>query len=453
MTPSKKSAGILSQVNDFFASVKLALVLLFALAVTSIMGTVLPQGEPLEFYVHSYSPWAAKLIQIFHLYDMYHSWWFQWLLLLLTVNLIVCSIKRFSTTWKLVKAAPRSVSKDLFDSLPFSNKLYFKKKDFNPEGWLESLSLYHMGTPKSLETPKGKAFYLERGRFSRFGVYLVHSSILIIFIGSLIGSIYGFKGFLELREGEGRDRIVLKGTETPKMLDFTIKLDQFSLSFYPNGMPKEYRSDLSFWEGGQEKEKAIVRVNDPCTYKGITFYQSSWDQSPSAIKIALQKGSQETKLTLNMHLRVPIPDSPYTLQAVRFTNNLSDFGPALGLLLLKGEEEMASGWILVNQRGFHGNRLGEFIVRIEDMKKRYVSGFQVNQDPGVWFIWIGASLMLLGFIVAFYLSHQQVWVWIQEEKDAKGTERIEIKIGGTAHKNRGAFIQKMEQLTEKIRRG
>jgi len=453
MPPSNDSKGIFTQINDFFASVKLALVLLFALAITSILGTVLPQGEPLEFYAQAYSPWSGKLIQFLRLDDMYHSRWFQGLLLLLTINLIVCSIRRFSSTWKVIKASPRTVSQGLFTGLPFSTRFYIKKKDFDLKVWLNSLSVLHLGKAEPLEAPQGQAFYLEKGRFSRFGVYLVHSSILIIFLGALIGSLYGFKAFLELKEGEGRDRVFLKGSENPKMLDFTVKLDRFAISFYPNGMPKEYRSDVSFWELGQEKEKAIVRVNDPCTYKGIDFYQSSWDQSPGAIELSLKKGDQETRLNLKMFQPVSVPDSPYTLQAVRFTNNLSNVGPALGMVLLKGNEEIDGRWILIDQVGFHGNRLGEYKVKVEGMQKSYVSGFQVNRDPGVWFIWIGSSLMLIGFIVAFYLSHQQVWIWIREEKEAKGTEKMEIRIGGTAHKNRGAFVRKMEQLTEKLSRG
>jgi cytochrome c biogenesis protein len=130
---------------------------------------------------------------------------------------------------------------------------------------------------------------------------------------------------------------------------------------------------------------------------------------------------------------------------------MGNLGPALGMILFKDQEEIDQGWILSNHPGFHGNRLGEFQLKVKEIKTRYVSGLQVNQDPGVWFIWIGASLMLLGFIITFYFSHQQVWVWIREEKDSKGKHRSEILVGGMAHKNRGAFVRKMEQLTEKVR--
>ncbi|MBT8346605.1 MAG: cytochrome c biogenesis protein ResB, partial [Desulfofustis sp.] len=39
---------------QFFSSVKLALVTLFLIAVTSIIGTVIPQKEAAEFYVSKY---------------------------------------------------------------------------------------------------------------------------------------------------------------------------------------------------------------------------------------------------------------------------------------------------------------------------------------------------------------------------------------------------------------
>ncbi len=452
MPPSKPSQGIVSEIGDFFASVKLALVLFIVLAITSILGTVLPQGEPLEFYKQGYSQVAGKLIEFFQLYDMYHSWWFQWLLFLLAVNLIICSLKRFSTTWKVIKASPRAVSDSLFESLPFHQTFSFEETPFDSQTWIHSLLGRHFGKPASLSPSEGKAFYLEKGRFSRFGVYLVHLSVLIIFLGAIIGSLYGFKGFVELKEGESLDRLVIKGSNSLKKFDFSVKLDRFALSFYPNGMPKEYRSDLSIWEKGQQKEKAVVRVNDPFTYKGVTFYQSSWDQFPVSVKLSLKRADRETDLELPMNQRVPVPGTPFVLQAVRYVNNLSDLGPALGVILFKDQEEVDHSWILANHPEFHGNRLGDIRVKVRELKTHYVSGLQVNQDPGVWFIWIGSSLMLIGFMVTFYFSHQQVWIWVREKKDSKGGDRTEVLIGATAQKNRGAFILKMEQLIQKVRK-
>jgi cytochrome c biogenesis protein len=348
-------------------------------------------------------------------------------------------------------APPRQINEQLFSSLPFSRKLPFPEGLSDPRSWARSVLGRHYGKMVTLSPAEGKAFYLEKGRYSRFGVYLVHLSVLIIFAGALIGSFFGFKGSLELREGQDKDRIFIKGPQMNKDLGFSVKLDRFIMSFYPNGMPKEFRSDLSIWEKGQEKEKAVVRVNDPYTYKGITFYQHSWDQSPTSIKLSIKKGGQESDLSIRMDEITPIPESPYALQAVRFVSNFSGFGPALGVFLLKDRREVDQGWILASHPEFHGNRLGEFQFKVKEIKSRYLSGLQVNRDPGVWFIWIGSSLMLIGFMIAFYLSHQQVWVWVREKKTSKGGSRSEILIGGTAHKNRGAFVSRMEKHLQQVR--
>jgi len=75
------------------------------------------------------------------------------------------------------------------------------------------------------------------------------------FLGAVAGSLFGFKGFLELKEGESKGQIVLRGPNTPKDLGFTVRLDQFGISYYDNGMPKNIRSDLLSWNRGKKKKR------------------------------------------------------------------------------------------------------------------------------------------------------------------------------------------------------
>jgi len=449
MANTRTSKGIFAQVIDFFASVKLAIVILIALATTSVIGTVLPQGEPLEMVVRRYGPATARLIGLFQLQDMYHSWWFQWLLLLLSANLIVCSLRRFSSTWKVIQAPPRSVSDGLFETLPFQKKMRLSTNLDASRERVQALLGKKFKALKTLEAPSGLAFYAEKGRYSRLGVFLVHFSILVIFAGAIAGSLWGFKGFMELQEGEAKDKITIKNSGELRPLGFAVRCDRFLVSFYENGMPKEYRSDLSILEGGREIQKASIRVNDPFTYQGITFYQSTWDRVPSTVNLSLTQGEQVRQVTVAQGQVTEISGTPYSLSLERFVNNLSDFGPALGLVLLKDRQEVDHSWVLADHPGFHGNRLADFRIKVEKMNTRYVTGMQVNQDPGIWFIWVGSCLMLLGFIVAFYFSHQQVWVWIREKTDPKGKTRVELDFGGTAHKNRAGFILSLERLVNR----
>ncbi len=93
-----------NSVWHFFASVKLALVTLFLITITSIIGTVVPQKESFEWYASQYGPKTAQLFSVLDIPDMYNSWWFISLLFLLGFNLVICSIDRFPAVWKQVKA-------------------------------------------------------------------------------------------------------------------------------------------------------------------------------------------------------------------------------------------------------------------------------------------------------------------------------------------------------------
>ena len=100
MTTIKR--GFAQQLWDFFCSLRLSIFLLIGLALTSIIGTVIPQGRPQPEYLATISETKASLYNSLGFFDMYHSWWFILLLYLLTLNLICCSIKRLPRVWKIV---------------------------------------------------------------------------------------------------------------------------------------------------------------------------------------------------------------------------------------------------------------------------------------------------------------------------------------------------------------
>jgi ResB protein required for cytochrome c biosynthesis len=77
MTPQKKNP-----LFSLFASVELALFLLFLLATTSIIGTLIPQNSPPDFYIQRYGHKTAQLLRLLDIPDMYNSWWFLALLAL-----------------------------------------------------------------------------------------------------------------------------------------------------------------------------------------------------------------------------------------------------------------------------------------------------------------------------------------------------------------------------------
>ena len=70
------------------------------------------------------------------------------------------------------------------------------------------------------------------------------------------------------------------------------------------------------------------------------------------------------------------------------------------------------------------------------------TGLQVAKDPGVWVVWVGCILMMVGIYAAFFMSHRRIWVRV---------ENGIITIGGNASKNQGGFQLFMEKLVTNLK--
>src|SRR3990172_4787998 len=88
-----------SKVWQFFCSVKLAVVIILVLVVACILGTVILQERTLDEYTAKYGYGLATFFRITQLNNIFHSYWFSVLLVLICTNLICCTIKRWRNTF------------------------------------------------------------------------------------------------------------------------------------------------------------------------------------------------------------------------------------------------------------------------------------------------------------------------------------------------------------------
>ncbi|WP_311531281.1 cytochrome c biogenesis protein ResB [uncultured Anaerococcus sp.] len=85
---------IIKKIIKSFYSMRTGIILLIIIALTSIIGTLIPQGNDPRFYLEAY-PSFGKIILLCDFDKVYSSWWYILLTLLLLVNLLFCSINRF----------------------------------------------------------------------------------------------------------------------------------------------------------------------------------------------------------------------------------------------------------------------------------------------------------------------------------------------------------------------
>jgi cytochrome c biogenesis protein len=438
---------------DFFCSLKLSISLLICLAATSVIGTVIPQSPQRE-YLERLTETKIRLYSTLGFFDMYHSWWFILLLYLLTVNLVACSIKRLPRVWKFISEPNLVLDEGLEKSLSLTHEF---KKQGDAATLRDKMATFLKGEfAEPVVTERDGEFHLfaQKNPYCRLGVYVVHSSIIIIFIGALIGSYFGYKAYVQITEGMSTSTVyMMQRGEKPLDLGFAVRCEKFSVTFYDTGAPKEFKSILTILEKGQPVkgyENIPIVVNDPLTYKGITFYQSSYgpagDGAVYRFTVKEKKGGTPVNLIARKGERVSLPNGGY-LQVVDATQEVRTFMPQFSGPAAKVETFSSAGTpdsfiLFKNFPDFDRQRGGDLIFTYEGGDEKFYTGLQVAKDPGVWTVWTGCALMIVGICMAFFLSHKRIWIRVVNGR---------VTIGGTASKNQPAFQLFFDNLVEKLK--
>jgi len=416
----------------FFASVRLAIFLLAALALTSIIGTIIPQHQAPAFYAERYSPGLAAFFQVLDIPSMYSSWWFVALLALLALNLIVCSLDRLPRVWRLISAGPEIMPAERLKKMP--------ERAYWPVAGTALPAVKNLLAARGFKAVNDTLFVAQKGAWSRLGAYIVHLSILIIFAGALVGQRYGFKASLTLPETESADAVFLNQSRTRQPLGFTVRCDSFNVAYYDNGMPKEYLSRLTIIEGGKELLSQGIEVNRPLRYRGITFYQASYEPYNDFIVEFTKNGERQSK----RHAFI----IPYQQQ-----EEWKEEGVSFGVLNAKGRDRHLERLKLWLKKGnaepvelaLTAGQEADFGVYKVRVRQLYATGLQVAKDPGVPLVYFGCGLLIFGLYTAFFLSHRRLFALLEETETGHG-----LLLAGTANKNRLGFTRSFAALKEQI---
>ena len=451
-TVKKKESGFLSIIYDLFRSLKLTITLLILLALLSIIGTLIAQNASRMEYIQRYGVGLYEVLNFFNLFDMYHSWWFSAILLLLVINLIACSVSRLPGIFSQISRGSGELEDGMLKALPYVEKVQIRNPTDREESIRSSLKKWFKSWG-GIETEKAIHLYSEKGKYSRLGVPITHLSILIILIGGILGSLYGFRGHVEILEGETVNQIFLRtrDEERPKPIDFSVRCDDFKITYYD--LPgrkeknvKEYTSIITILENGKEVLKQTVQVNHPLHYKGLAFYQSNYGALHD-VTLGIQwkgrKGKASFKVTEGT--TVQVPNTNVLIRLLKYEHQVHNFGEGAQVVLFKPNQEPRPFWLLKNFPQFDQQRGDEFVLSIDGVTEKEYTGLSVTKDPGVWVVWIGCALMIIGLIVSFFFSHQRVWVRISKSPGG------EVIVAGSANKNRVAFENNFSELVRRIR--
>lgn len=421
------------QIWRVFSSMKLGLALLGILIVVSAIGTVVPQmGQSPEKAQQVSQIWKSMGFT-----NLYSAVWFRLLLGALCINLIVCSIQRFTgiyqRTYKLkpptnlaqVSQKNRQEIKGKPALLRESVQAFLKQ-----EGFKVTLS----------EESNHWSFIAIKRRLGNWGSLITHLSFVVLVIGALIGSIFGFKGYF--MEGPGSTLSIqeIQLSKGSIAETFSVRINSAEDRFLPNGERDNWYTDMSIIENGQEVARKTLSVNHPFKYEGITFYQANF---ANGVDFTADMNGQEIPILLydqgQSYFQAPGTDL-YLVTAIQ-KGSAQKVNALYQIYKGAAEKPVQTGMI----------SMGETI----DVQGTYqltfngiagFTGLQVKKDPGVGLIWLGSGLLLAGLILAFYWQPVVISGILQSENEGQGS----LTVGALSGKMPASNNESLEQFVSSI---
>ena len=256
-----KMADVMKKLKQFLQSMTFGLILLGLIVVLSVIGSVIPQNEPVMTYVRAY-PSLYQVIFALQLNTIFTSWYFILLSALLCINLFFCSIIRIR---KLVKIDPLAPARA---DLPMT-------------------ALTEQGVEKVKEVLRKNRCKEENGifyknLFGRYGSFLTHLGILLTVI------FWGLAMYLPT---------TIDSTCMPKeyvlLEDGTrIGVDSFSIEDADGKL--DYSSVIKIvLPDGRESDWTTIKVNHPASFHGYAVYQQTYGTT-GRITVKDNKGNEDS---------------------------------------------------------------------------------------------------------------------------------------------------------------
>ncbi len=423
----------------WISDLRVAIVLLLVIAVTSGVGTAIPQREPAALYHRIYDPqpWLGLLngdgVLALQLDHVYSSGWFLGLLAWLALALLLCSWRR---QWPALQAALRWID-------------YSTPRQLSKLSVAETLST---NTPKaSLDQLAGllqrQGWQIQRhddrlaarkGLLGRVGPLLVHAGMVVLMLGAAWGALGGQRAEQYLAPGRSLELMDSRGSS-----QLTLALDHFSIQRDPAGRPEQFTSQLRILEGdgsgGSLLKQAEISVNHPLRFQGVTLYQADW----ALATISLQLGkSPLLELPLQSFPQlgeqiwgIVLPTRPDGSEPVLLSLG-SEQGPveiygADGISLAR----LAPGGPAVEVKGLP--------IRVESVLP--ASGILLKRDPGVPLVYAGFAIALAGGGLSL-LATRQLWA-IAEQPDGQAGQ---LHVAGLCNRNLTGFAAELPQILAQL---
>lgn len=409
-----------------FADLRFSIFTLLLISFCSIIGTVIEQDQPIEIYKTNYPVTNAVLgflswdrIIYFGFDHVYKTWWFLLLIFLFGLSLILCSFLQQLPSLKIARRCQFFRTSKTFYKL--NNYTVLSTRSFSRILASIKMEQYSIFQQKNL-------VYSYKGLIGRIAPIIVHFSMILVLLGTIVGSLFGFKAqeLVPKTENFHIQNILSNGTLTiiPQNV---ARVNDFWIIYTKTKTISQFYSDISILDGkGNEIKRKTISVNFPFIQNGIYYYQTDWN----LIGLRFKNINNQT-------IEYPLINAFPNQEKIWLTWVSTNQSAQNGILILI--DNLEGYCSIYNENGqFLGNmEINETLNLNRNLTLTEIlssTGLQIKSDPGIPLIYLGFFFLMISTLIS-YITYSQIWVLQKNHK---------LFIGGTT--NRALFSFELEFL-------
>lgn len=440
---------------SFMCSLPRAMYLLMVLGVACFVGMFFDQTLTYEEHAAQWAQqaWKLKLFTFLEMNDVFGSWWFVIIIGYLLISITACSIERFPKIW-LDALYPRKHLSD--QQLKGIKQIYRATVHAADLPKVRKVVGAVFGRRMFVDERDGTSwFFLERHRFARFGVYIIHAGLVTIFTGGILVNFTKIDGMMMISEGRNARLVRVWGPGRMPYthdLGFEVRCEDFRLKTFIDGAPMEFESDLTVWDSASPVNPVLrktIQVNDPLEYKGYTFYQASYNPIPGDQRVKLDigpRGGQRRQFDLNIGEKAVLPDGTAFLP-IETIPDYAGLGPAVRVQEVFTDGKTTNFIVFRSYPAFDRDvRRDQYEVQFHGFDQVYATGIQVGRVPFIPWVFFGFLVMFVGMFMAFFMSHRRYWARLVPAAGVGGG--YELVVAGAARRHQYAFEEEFAKLRE-----
>ena len=486
-------------------SMRTALLLLFLLALASVPGSFLPQRNLNPVEVQTWfadHPTLAPLLDRLSMFDVFASPWFAAVYLLLFVSLVGCLSSRLRLHARALRTPPPEVPRTLSrlpaherwsSQVPSDEVVAAARRALRGSRWRVVTRAVPGG---------GHALSAEKGYLRETGNLLFHVSLVVLLVGVAMGGLFGFRGTVLVKEGDGFANTVLsfddispgRRFDADRLVPFSFVLDDFRGTYADDGKALTFLAELRYSPSLDEPTTPYdLRVNHPLEVGGAKTYLLGHGYAPKVVVTDVEGNRLEQTVvclpqdaTFLSTCAIKVPDAageqlafegvftPTTVQDPETGRVTSVYpapeNPALTVLGYRGDLGLDDGrpqsvYSLEDRSRLRPIGDGTTPVKLAEGQTWELPGggsltfvdttewatFQVTQDPGKLVALVAGTGMVIGLCLSLFVRRRRLWLRALPAGDGDEAGRTVIEAGGLARTGPEAFDAEFGQLVERLR--